>query len=455
MMPRKPVVITGVGIVSAIGIGAEAFFDGLLNRRSGVRSLADRTDDDATPGPNDTIDGVWIGAPVVDFEPKEHVTPRKALKVMCREIQTAFASAHLAVQHAGLGDSIPASDDGLIPPARLGAVYGSEIFFNPPQELANAIGGCIDNDNVLHPERFGESARREVMPLWMLKYLPNMPACQVGISINSQGPNNTLVLGDVSGPAALIEAESYLNRGIADVVLVGATGTRIGATRMLYHRDSPTITNADLPIEQASRPHDPSATGVVAGEGAASLVVETETHARDRGADVLATVLATASRFSASPAIRSDDRTTDRNPRESRSAAAAIELAVKSVFEQVKLSPEQIGLVVSHAMGDQQVDAGEATALSQCGLRCPLIAVSASVGHPGAASGMIGLATGALAIKHKTIPPTRHGNVNPLVRFCDKPTPLGSPFVLCLSYTTEGNAVAVLLGAPSGHSQSV
>lgn len=448
-MPRENVVITGVGVVSAIGIGQADFFQALLQGRSGIRSLADRTDGDATPGPSDPIDGVWIGAPIVDFEPKLYVKPRKALKVMCREIQTAFASAHLAFEHAGLSDSIPATADGLIPPDRLGAVFGSEIFFNPPQELAESIRGCLDEQGNLHPGRFGEAARREVMPLWMLKYLPNMPACQIGISINSHGPNNSLVLGDVSGPAALLEAESYLRRGIADVVLVGATGTRIGTTRMLYHRDSPIPTRGGLAIEDMSRPHDPNAMGVVGGEGAASLVVESADYAKQRGAKVLATVLATASRFCATDAIRSGYRQGEIDPPHSRQAAEAISLAIRAVLDKSSIRAEDIGMVVSHAIGDRQVDRGESTALAEIGIRCPSVAVSAALGHTGAASGMIELAVGVSALANQTVPPTRHRNVDLKVRLLETHQPLESPNVLCVSHTTDGNALAVLLGGPA------
>jgi 3-oxoacyl-[acyl-carrier-protein] synthase II len=445
-MPRETVVITGVGIVSSIGIGHSAYFDGLLERRSGICSLAERTDSDATPPPETPIDGVWIGAPIVDFEPKLYVRPRKALKVMCREIQTAFASAQLAIEHAGLSESIPASVDGPIPPNRVGAVYGSEIFFNPPEELVESMLACIDPQGTFHPERFGEAARKEVMPLWMLKYLPNMPACQVGISINSQGPNNSLVLGDVSGPAALIEAQSYLRRGIADVMLVGATGTRIAATRLSYRGDLPIPTRGDHAIEDASRPHDPESTGVVGGEGAASLVVETVEHAQQRGAKPLAAVLATASRFYPTPAMKDHQRSAAIDAPHSRGATKAILLAIESVLEQADLSAERIGLVVSHAIGDRQVDAGEASAVVQSGIKCPTVCVSAALGHTGAASGMIEVATGVLAIAQRTIPPTRNVAKNDLVQACQSPRPLESLYVLCLSHTTDGSAIAVLLG---------
>ncbi|KAA5545261.1 3-oxoacyl-ACP synthase [Roseiconus nitratireducens] len=446
-MPREDdVVITGVGIVSSIGIGPEAYFQGLLEGRSGVRSLGDRTDGDASPAEGEPIDGLWIGAPVVDFEPKQYVRPRKALKVMCREIQMGFASAHLAIEHAGLSDSIPASDDGGLRPERLGTVYGGEIYFSPPHELTETIKQCMDDNGNVVTGRLGDAARREIMPLWMLKYLPNMPACQVGISINARGPNNSLVLGDVSGPAALLEAESYLQRGLADAVLVGATGTRISATRLNYRHDAPIPHLSDGKIEDASRPHDPQSSGVVGGEGAVSVVAETLSNAEQRGATVLAKVLATASRFVPTDAMRTGQRSAEIDPTPDRRATRAIQAAIESVLQRSNVAPESIGLVVSHAVGDRQVDSGEAQAVQAAGIDCPVVAVAASLGHLGAASGMAEIATGVLALAHQTVPPTRFQQVSEGVRLCQQPQPLESPYVLCLSHTTEGSAMAVLLG---------
>ncbi|MEM6366579.1 MAG: beta-ketoacyl synthase N-terminal-like domain-containing protein, partial [Planctomycetota bacterium] len=251
--------ITGVGIVSSIGTGQSDFFDALMSGQSGIRSLADRTDHDARP-PDDAssdelIDGVWIGSPVVDFDAKQFVRPRKALKVMCREIQMAFAASQLAIQHADLGNYLPSTPDGRLKPERVAVVFGSANFLNPPAELAESVKRCLDENGNVQTGQFGDAARREVMPLWMLKYLPNMPACQVGISINAQGPNNSLVLGDVSGPAALIESQSYLQRGLADLALVGATGTRINATRMCFRHDFPIAQRGPHELANTSRPH--------------------------------------------------------------------------------------------------------------------------------------------------------------------------------------------------------
>ena len=435
-MPHQDVLITGVGVVSAIGIGQQEYFEALLRGESGIRSLADRVDGDLAPAQGDQDPG-WVGAPILNFEPKQHVKPRKALKVMSREVQMGFAAAHLALEHARLSEHIPASDDGPVKPERLGTVYGGEIYFSPPRELIDAIRASVDAQGDFAAGQFGTAARQEVMPLWMLKYLPNMPACQVGISINSRGPNNSLLVGDVSGPASMIEGISYLSRDLADVVVVGATGTRIAGARLSYRQDFPVPDSSDPPSNW-SRPHDSTAPGVVGGEGSAAVVIESESFAQQRGAPVLARVIASSSRFVPSDAMRTDRRSADIDPLHSRGAREAIELAIDEVLDSTATPPDQIGLVVSHAVGDRSLDLAEAEAIEACGIHCPSTAIAASFGHTGAASGMLELATGALAIASGSIPPTRN-----------RPTSskrIAAPLVLCLSHTTNGNAIAVLLG---------
>ena len=122
-------------------------------------------------------------------------------------------------------------------------------------------------------------------------------------------------------------------------------------------------------------------------------------------------------------------------------------MAIDSVLKSADVSADQIGLIVSHAMGDRQVDAGETDAIRKCGINCPTVAVAASIGHTGVASGMINVVTGVLAIASKTVPPTRNAGVNPQAGLVDAPKPLESPYVICLSHTTEGNAMAILLGS--------
>lgn len=438
-MSAGQVVITGVGIVSAIGIGQDAYWDALLAGVSGIKSLAERKDGGPQPPSESLTDNaeapaVWIGAPITDFEPKQFVKPRKALKVMCREIQFSFAASQMAIEDAGLAEEFPATTDSLIPPSRIGTVFGSEMFYGPPDEMLDAFIPCM-TEGEFDVAKFGANASRKIMPLWMLKYLPNMPACHVGIAVGAHGPNNSLLSGDASGPAAVIESVSCIERGIADVVISGAAGTRLSTTRMNYKGNYPRASVTE-PISRMSRPHADDADGVVAGEGAATLLLESAESAKRRGQTPLATIAGLASRFH-SP------NTSNGTPE--RGSGIAIGNAIDAALADADVAVADIGLIVSHGISDSEMDAAEANAILERLPECPVICPTAALGHTGAACGTIGLATGVLAIKHGTVAPTINATGESGIRLLAKPQPLSRLLVLCLSHTPEGTATAIVL----------
>ncbi|MCD4727844.1 MAG: 3-oxoacyl-ACP synthase, partial [Pirellulales bacterium] len=194
----RDIVITGVGVVSPIGIGKAPFWTSLVEGRSGIRRL-DLHHDPTLAAP--------IGGAVADFDPKQYVRPRKSLKVMSRDIQLAFAAADLACVDADLREKPVA-------PERLGVVFGAGIIPCELDELMGAYCDCIV-DGKFDYNRWGLVAMADLFPLWILKYLPNMPACHIGIGQDARGPNNSITLGDVSSLSALAEATRVLERGQA------------------------------------------------------------------------------------------------------------------------------------------------------------------------------------------------------------------------------------------------
>ena len=463
-MPPNNVVITGLGIVSSIGIGREAFFAALCDQQSGITSLANRTDEGAKPGENAEPPGIWIGGPIIDFEPKAYVRPRKALKVMCREIQTAFAASTLAIEDAGLADSFPLKDPaqsdaatsaeskvpadrtGLVP-ADVGTVFGGEMYYGPPSEMEDAFKACCDDAGEFDASQFGGAAMKQVTPLWMLKYLPNMPACHVGISLGAHGPNNSLVLGDVSGPAAMMEACSCLDRSIAKVVVTGVAGTRVNTTRMNYRGDLP-IPDVSDPVSLSSRPHDPDSCGVVGGEAAVSFVVESADRAKERGAKPIAKIASIVSRFIASPAMSDAKRSIEASLASGRGSSQAIIASVQAALDQAGLVAADIGAVISQASGDPSIDRAEQEAINACLPGVAVTAPIAALGHTGAAAGAMNVAVGALAIEHRQIPPTIGANLSSrTANFVAETMPLEKLAVVCLSHTSEGSAIATVLVA--------
>ncbi|MFO0942624.1 MAG: beta-ketoacyl synthase N-terminal-like domain-containing protein [Pirellulales bacterium] len=187
MVGVDDIVITGIGAVTPIGIGRDALLNSLLVGKCGSKVLFQA----ASGKP------ILVGATIDNFDGKNYVSPRKALKLMSREVQTAYTAAQLAWEDAGLSAVKPDPD-------RMGVVYGSEMIPGDHSDLVDSIVAC-SVDGEFEPSLWGQHYTK-TFPLWMLRNLPNMPACHVAIAIDARGPNNTIAQEEVSGIVALSEA---------------------------------------------------------------------------------------------------------------------------------------------------------------------------------------------------------------------------------------------------------
>ncbi|MGV3486687.1 MAG: beta-ketoacyl synthase N-terminal-like domain-containing protein [Planctomycetaceae bacterium] len=435
-MSPKPsdVVVTGVGAVTSIGIGIGPFWESLRLGRSGVCSLERR--DDGGPRPpcgwrDSARAGNWIGGPILGFDAAQYVRPRKALKVMGRELQTAFSAAAMAIDQAALATAM---ESELVPCDQIATIFGSQMLYGPASELLDAVKASTEAGQVCDITRFGSAAMRDIMPLWMLKYLPNMAACHVGISIGATGPNNTIVAGDVSATSAMMESVGALARGAATAVVCGATGSRIDETYLVYRGDSP-VASVREDISESSRPHAVDADGVVPAEAAAALVIESRQSAANREVTPLATVAGHASRF--------------RKPQpDTRGSRDAVAMAIRGALTSAGMTADEIGLVVSHAIGDPQQDREEEAAILQTLPGVPICMPAAITGHSGAAMGAVYMVAAVLALMHRTIPATpKHGDIRPALASHIRPasTPMAKPAVVVLTHTSHGVANAVVL----------
>lgn len=421
MPAKRDVFITGVGVVSALGNSFSDFSRAIYSGESGIRQLSGSVGENLAIG---------FGGQLVNFDGRDYVRPRKALKVMARELQTAYATAMMAMQHANL-------EPNSYPADRLGTIFGSEMMSGEPEELADALIDCGVRSDAPRVADFGASAMKMMFPLWMLKYLPNMAACHVGIALGALGPNNSLVLGDTSAAAALIESANVLERGWADCIISGAAGTKISATRLMYRSDIQVPSRRD-PIETSSRPMAIDRDGIVGGEGAVCLVVESAANARNRGGNPLAQLSGTAVRFV--------------SPRHSGNhLQTAIALAVTAALGEAGIDRSDVGLVISHASGHPRIDQAEATAIHQLfGANVPVFAPISYLGHTGAASGAMGIAAALMVLASKVIPPTlnaEHRDPKCPVNLTTTAQTLTTGHVLVLSHTAQGHAVALVFNA--------
>lgn len=414
----RDVVITGLGVVSPLGIGREAFWTSLIEGRSGIRPSAMLTKVDFP---------VKIAGEVADFDGKQFVTPRKSLKVMCREIQFAYAAASLAMTDAGLATGTYDSD-------RTGCVLGCDMLYCENEDIEDVYRACMV-DGKFEWQRWGESFPSKIFPLWMLKYLPNMASCHIGIAIDARGPNNTITLGDASSLLAISEAAHVVARGHADVMLAGGTGSRLNITPLSYRGEAYLSHRHDEPAK-ASRPFDAGRDGLVNGEGAATLVLEAREHAEARGANILCRVIASHSSF-VTP--KTDELNSE----------LAVRNAIAGAMQRAQLSPAELGHVNAHGLSTRAEDRNEAAAIRATLGDVPVFAPKSYFGNLGTGSGAIELAASALALAHGHVPATlNYETPDPTcpVKVLSQPRTDLPPTALCQNQSGTGQAAAVILG---------
>lgn len=419
MSEEPQVVITGLGVVSPIGVGIDPFWASLREGRSGVSLF---------PLVQDTPIPVKIGAAVTDFEPKQHVKPRKSLKVMCREVQMGFAAAAMAIDHAGI-------DSNAVYATRYGVVFGAESAYGPPEEWVD-VYQRIMQEGVLQRERFAETANREMYPLWMLKFLPNMVGSHVGIANDARGPSNTIAHDNVSSLLAAAESVRIIQRGHADVMVCGGVGSRLDLTHLQYRVSTNLSHRHDNP-SAASRPFDADRDGIVNGEGGGALVLERREHAEARGAQILATVLGCGNGFEArlNGAI---------------ATGSGIENSIRLALREADLTPADIGHVNAHGVSTIEDDAFEAKAIHNALGEVPVTAPKSYFGHLGVGSGAVELVASVLGLQHDEVPHTLNYETPdpacPVRILQDKPLTGATPTAISLSQNGPGQAAALLIG---------
>jgi 3-oxoacyl-[acyl-carrier-protein] synthase II len=379
----RRVVITGLGLISPLGHSADALWEALTARRSGVAALTQHPPG-SLAAPFGAEARQFSGA-IEDFGPLEGDQKkqiRKALKMMCRECQMGVASAQLA-----LGDSrLSAAQRD---PERAGIAFGSDYMVSAPDEFNAPIEACLDPNRSFHFECWGPQGLAKMNPLWLLKYLPNMPASHIAIYNDLRGPNNSLTQREASANLAVGEAFRVIVRNHADVMLTGATGTRIHPMKAIHAKLSEQLASAELAPERASRPFDLHRSGMVLGEGAGTVVLEELQHAKARGATIYGEVVAAGS-----------SAVVDRQftPRRDR----AMVNAMRAALREADLAPEQVGHLHAHGLSTRQSDIDEARAIREVFGRhaegMPVAAAKSYFGNLGAGSGAIELIASTLAL---------------------------------------------------------
>ncbi|MCA9038970.1 MAG: beta-ketoacyl-[acyl-carrier-protein] synthase family protein [Planctomycetaceae bacterium] len=422
---QKRFVITGVGIVSPIGIGRDQFWNNLIIGASGIDRITSLPYADLPTN---------LAAEVKEFHPEEFIRHNKFLKTMSRDIQLGVAAASLAMKDSGL------KENG-IAPDRLGVVFGAGRISTSPLDLSEAAISCIDDDE-FEMTRWGEDGMGKMFPLWLLKQLPNMAACHVSIEHNARGPNNTITSRESSALLALNEAIYTIQRGAADCMIVGACSSNVHPVDITKLSLFELLAKGDDDPKSACRPFDFNRTGTVVGEGSAVFIVEDYEHARKRGAEIYAEVLGVGAGC-------------DGNEELNGGPGTGIVQAVKQSMRKANIDPREIGHINAHGKSTLQDDLVEARAYHRLfnddTTKIPVTALKSYFGNFDAGSGAVELAGSILALHYGKVPQTlnyRHPDPGCQLNVIhDEPHKIKAPVALSVNRTQIGQSVAALLRA--------
>ncbi len=362
----RRVVITGLGPVSPIGVGAGAFHEAQLQGKSGIRRI---TRFDATALP------VQI-AGEVDVNPEAFIDKRE-LRRLDRFVQLALIAAELALQDAGL-------EVDRLDPARVGTLVGSGIGGMETWEAQSRV--------------FLEKGPNRISPFFIPMMIANMASAQIAMRYGFMGPSSTVVTACATGSDALGSALRMIQLGEADLVLAGGSEAAVTPMAIGAFGVMRALSTRNEEPEKASRPFTKSRDGFVLSEGAGVLVLEEYEHAKRRGARIYAEVVGFG---------RSADAHHITEPHPEGKGAA---LAMRAALKDAGIPPEKVGYINAHGTSTPIGDKAEVLAIKQVfGEHAKRLAVSSTksmTGHLLGAAGAVEAIATVQALYHGVIPPT-------------------------------------------------
>ena len=433
-MSTHRVVITGLGAISPLGMTVEDLWAGLISGACGIDTI--KAFDPA--GFSCKLAGEAPDFKVQKYVPKSH---RKAVKLMCRDIRLSVVAADEAIRDSGLVTGAIDAENININPARTAINIGAGVISCDMVELAPAVAKSITNGR-FDIRKWCKDGLENLTPIWLLKYLPNMLACHIGIIHDIQGPSNTITCAEASGLLAIGEATGVIARGQADAALAGGCEAKVNPLLMLRQCLLKRVTseNNDNP-ETACRPFDADAKGCVFGEGAGMVVLEDIDSATKRGAKIYAEVVGVGSSNDINPVYEHLEP-----------EGVGIQIAIETALADAGIEPADLDLVIPHGTGILADDLAEATAIGNAlGPAAQDVAVwptKSVLSNTGAASGALDVIAAVKTMDEGKIGAAKN---------CDNKAPgcelnitkqilkNNIRYALCCSYTFGGQTAAVVL----------
>lgn len=408
MENRRPeAYITGIGLVTPIGVGRKEFWHSLLANESGVGPI--------TLFDPDSFD-TTIAAECADFEPLDFMD-RKIIQRTDRFTQFALASTLLAMDDAGAYELLEKC------PERVGIVLGT------------AFGGMMSLDQTQHT--IDQKGPDHVNPFAIPKVMYNAAAAYIGITLGARGPSTAPGLACSCGTEAMGAGLDLIRRGDADMVICGGAEAVITPVIMAGFMTMRALSQRNDDPAGACRPYDRDHSGFVMGEGGAVVILESAESVERRGLEPYAKITGIG-------------RTTDaQHLTQPNSEGLGILRAMQLALHSAGLEGQQVDYINPHGTGTVAGDGPESWAMHSVNPRARVSATKSTLGHSLGACGSIETVICALAIKEQTIPPMR--NLNELAEDC-------APLDYVVGEARPASALEVVLCtnlAFGGHNTSV
>ena len=365
---KRRVVITGIGVVSPVGIGVEDFWNNLLAGKSGIGPI---TQFDAENFP------VKIAGEVKDFDPVKYAGDRKTVRHMDRNAQFAVAAAKMAAADAKLDMSQEDSN-------RAGTIIGT------------GIGGIYTMEDT--GKKIEQRGPGKVNPFVVPMMIANMASAHVSIQFGLQGPVLTDVTACASGTNAIGQAARMIQYGDADIMFAGGTEAAVCPSPMAGFAAMKALSSRDCPPEEASCPFDIRRDGFVLGEGSGVLILEELEHAQKRGAHIYAELAGYGTNGDAYhiTAPRPDGSTQLR--------------CMRNALADAGVAPEEVDYINAHGTSTHLNDMSETAAVKELlgkhAYEIPMNSTKSMTGHLLGAAGAVEAVVCVLSMEHGKVHPT-------------------------------------------------
>ncbi len=361
------VVVTGMGALAPNGNSVPEYWNSLISGKSGIDHIS-YFDTDNFP--------VKIAGEISNFNPEDYFERKEVRKLDLFSVY-ALVACNEAVRMSGL-------DSYSFDQQRAGVMIGCGI---------GGINTLLTEHDVLN-----NSGARRISPFFVTKLIVNIAGGQIAIKWNLKGPNQTVVSACASATDAIGMALRVIQSGMADIMIAGGTEASICDLPLAGFSKIRALCNEADPPQSASRPFDKDRSGFVMGEGAGLLVLETEEHAKSRGATILGEL--------AGYGATNDAYHVTQPAEGGAGAVSAMQLAIKDA----KARPENVHYINAHGTSTPFNDKTESAAISslfkETAEKLKVSSTKSMVGHALGASGALEAIACIMAIQNDIVPPT-------------------------------------------------